>query len=62
MADGVWPDALFSQFRVLRNEFANVPGDYVMNAESSQRLPVAAEEHALVVRLTTGELFQLSGS
>src|SRR5215471_19504514 len=35
VADGVRPDALFSQLRAFRNEFANVPCDYVMNAESS---------------------------
>src|SRR5262249_46827855 len=62
VADGVRPDALFSQLWAFRNEFANVTGDDVMNAESSQRLAVAAEEHPLLVRLTAGELFQLSGS
>jgi hypothetical protein len=60
VADGVRPDALFSELRVIHSEFANVPGDDVMDAKTSQRLPVAAEEHSLVIRLAAGELFQFA--
>src|SRR6185312_6869119 len=60
VADGVRPDALFSQLRVLGNDSVDVSGDDVMNAEPRQRFSVAVKEHTLVVRLTAGELFKLA--
>ena len=60
VADGVGPDAFLPKFWVFRSEFANVPGDDVMDAKPSQRLSVAAEEHSLVIRLAARELFQFA--